>query len=79
MTWGLGIRALVYLRRATIALERSATADETLAQIATDEHERKHRRPKGAYFDTFDREEAESRFLKEREARSLGIETYEQS
>lgn len=73
MTWGIGMRALVLLRRATVALERSAAADETLARIATSDFERRHRKAKGAIFDTFDRAEAETRYLKEQEARSLGV------
>lgn len=73
MTWGISLRALALVRRAAIALERSAAADEARARIATSEYERKHRRPKAAYFDTFDPREAEVRFNKEQEARLLGV------
>lgn len=74
MTLFTGLRALVYLRSIARSLTRLATAQETIAQLATDEWASRHAKPpaKPAQFGQLNIREANARWNRQEELRRQG-------
>jgi hypothetical protein len=70
------LRALVYLRQCARSLTRIATAQDTLAQIATDEWATRHAKPRPApaQFGRLDIREANARWNRKREVEAQGYD-----
>ena len=77
--FGIGLRALVFLRRIAIAMERQATALESLARndLSRWEHDfapRPHGRAKSPDISTLDVAEVQRRWDRMQEAAATGVE-----
>jgi hypothetical protein len=74
MSWFAGLRALGLLRRATVALERQADAQETLARIALAESGLDRKQTKLVDMGTFDVNLANKRYEASVIAKAAGVE-----
>lgn len=76
MSWFANLRLLAFARRITRAIESIADSLRTLARISADEWAKENapRPPRKMEFGSFDVEEANKRYRKEREAQGISEE-----